>query len=154
MEQIAVIRLAPGQVGYYDELSRIHLTIGNPERSVYAGTNCSQLRRSVKSGRLRLVSGSLGDDVAPIKVYKSSSSVSLGNFIPEKQTKKNNNETEKTDKILETKNQSTIKQNKNEDKKVESKSSSIVDEKKINNNDTVSTTKRATKNNTTKQESK
>ena len=42
MEQIAVIRLAPGQVGYYDELSRIHLTIGNPERAIYAGTNCSQ----------------------------------------------------------------------------------------------------------------
>ena len=53
MEQIAVIRLAPGQVGYYDELSRIHLTIGNPERAIYAGTNCSQLRKSVKSGEIK-----------------------------------------------------------------------------------------------------
>ena len=88
MEQIAVIRLAPGQVGYYDELSRIHLTIGNPERAIYAGTNCSQLRKSVKSGRLRLISGSLGEDKTPIKIHKPSTSVSLGNFIPEKSNKK------------------------------------------------------------------
>jgi hypothetical protein len=61
-EIIAVIRLSTGEVGYYDELSRIHLTIGNPQKEVVAGTNCTQLRRSVKSGRLRLLSGSLGEE--------------------------------------------------------------------------------------------
>ena len=96
MEQIAVIRLAPGQVGYYDELSRIHLTIGNPERAIYAGTNCSQLRKSVKSGRLRLISGSLGEDKTPIKIHKPSTSVSLGNFIPEKSNKKETKEVKET----------------------------------------------------------
>ena len=59
---IATIRLAQGEGGYYDELSRIHLTAGNPQRDVYAGTNCTQLRRSVKSGRLRLLFGSLGEE--------------------------------------------------------------------------------------------
>jgi hypothetical protein len=61
-EIIATIRLAQGEGGYYDELSRIHLTAGNPQRDVLAGTNCTQLRRSVKSGRLRLLFGSLGEE--------------------------------------------------------------------------------------------
>ena len=67
---IAVIQLAPGEVGYYDELSRIHLTIGHPTEAVEVGTNCTQLRHSVRSGRLRLVSGSLGAEVPPFKFVK------------------------------------------------------------------------------------
>lgn len=61
-EIIAVVRLNIGESGYYDELSRIHLTQSNPLREILAGTNCTQLRRSVKSGRLRLLSGSLGEE--------------------------------------------------------------------------------------------
>lgn len=64
-EIIAVIRLSPGEAGYYDPLSKIHLTIGKPQREIFAGTNCTQLRRSVASRRLRLISGSLGEN-API----------------------------------------------------------------------------------------
>lgn len=55
---IAEIRLANGEVGYYDDYSKIHLTISKPNALVYAGTNCSQIKKSIKSGRLRLVSGS------------------------------------------------------------------------------------------------
>ena len=69
-EVIAVVRLQPGQGGYYDELSRVHLTIGNPQANIYAGTNCTQLRRSVKSGRLRLISGSFGPDVPPFQLVR------------------------------------------------------------------------------------
>lgn len=58
-ETIAVVRLMPGQGGYYDPYSRIHLTTGNPQAEIKAGTNCSQLLRSVRSGRLKLVTGSL-----------------------------------------------------------------------------------------------
>lgn len=72
MEQIAVIRLSKGQVGYYDELSRIHLTLNKPEAIIYAGTNCTQLRRSIKSGRLKLISGSLGKEDVPKKLKKVS----------------------------------------------------------------------------------
>ena len=149
MEQIAVIRLAPGQVGYYDELSRIHLTIGNPERAVYAGTNCSQLRKSVKSGRLRLISGSLGEDKTPIKIHKPSTSVSLGNFIPEKSNKKETKEVKETveTKTSEMQVQPVAKQTKVEDKKANIKP---INDKKVNSETVV---KKSIKNNT-QQESK
>lgn len=65
---IAEIALMPGQGGYWDPLSRIHLTAGNPHTIVYGGTNCAQLRRSVKAGRIRLVWGTLGSHVSPFKV--------------------------------------------------------------------------------------
>lgn len=61
-EIIAVVRLTTGESGYYDDLSRIHLTAGDPQREIFAGTNCTQLRRSIKSGRLRLLSGSLSEE--------------------------------------------------------------------------------------------
>ena len=72
-EPIARIALAPGQVGYYDEYSRIHLTIGTPEATIYSGTNCAQIRRSIKSGRIRLLSGSLGAPVAPFRIVDTPS---------------------------------------------------------------------------------
>lgn len=56
---IAYVRLAPGQVGFYDELTRIHLTISNPQAAILAGMNTTNIKRSVRSGRLILVSGSL-----------------------------------------------------------------------------------------------
>lgn len=92
MEPIAVIRLRPGQGGFYDELSRIHLTVGSPEATVYAGTNCSQLRRSVRSGRLALISGSLGTEEKPKPITKANE-FSAGNFIPETKAKKVSEET-------------------------------------------------------------
>lgn len=76
-EIIAVIQLQPGQGGYYDDLSRIHLTIGNPRANVYAGTNCTQLRRSLKAGRLKLVTGSLGTEVPPFKLIRKGTSYIL-----------------------------------------------------------------------------
>lgn len=57
--KIAEIRLAPGQVGFYDELTNIHLTLTKPYGNVYQGMNTSGLQRSVNSGRLLLVWGSL-----------------------------------------------------------------------------------------------
>ena len=72
-EPIARIALAPGQVGYYDEYSRIYLTIGTPEATIYSGTNCAQIRRSIKSGRIRLLSGSLGAPVAPFRIVDTPS---------------------------------------------------------------------------------
>lgn len=55
---IARVRLAPSEVGYYDDLSRIHLTITSPEADVLSGMNCSHLKRGVANGTLRLVHGS------------------------------------------------------------------------------------------------
>ena len=65
---IAVVRLNAGQGAYYDELTRIHLTVRHPQANVYAGMNVSGLRRSVKSGRLRLVQGSFGDEEQTFRI--------------------------------------------------------------------------------------
>ena len=59
MEVIAIVRLAPGEVGFYDELTGIHFTRAKPERPIYAGMNTKNLRTGVKYGRLQLVSGTL-----------------------------------------------------------------------------------------------
>lgn len=56
---IAEIRLSNGEVGWYDEYTRIYLTILNPTAYVYAGMNLTQIKRSLASGRIRLVRGSL-----------------------------------------------------------------------------------------------
>lgn len=76
-EPIAKIALCPGQVGYYDEYSRIHLTLGKPEAVVYSGTNCAQIRRSIKAGTIRLVSGTLGEQVPPFKIVKTKTGAKL-----------------------------------------------------------------------------
>ena len=60
---IAEIKLAPGEVGYYDEYSKIYLSSANQSAIVYSGTNCTQIKRSIQSGRLRLVRG--GFDIEP-----------------------------------------------------------------------------------------
>lgn len=84
-EVMAVIQLMPGQVGYYDDLSRIHLTMGSPKATVYKGTNVSQIRRSVQSGRLKIISGSLGTEKAPFKVVKKDGKYMLAHNIETKE---------------------------------------------------------------------
>ena len=56
---IATIRLAMGRVAYYDELTRIHLTIDNPIQEIYEGMNLINIRKGVKNKSLTLLSGSL-----------------------------------------------------------------------------------------------
>ena len=64
---IAEIRLAPGEVGYYDDYSRIYLNASRPTAKIYADMNTTQIRRSIRSGRLLLISGSLSQPQAPVK---------------------------------------------------------------------------------------
>lgn len=59
MKEIAVVRLAPGQVGFYDDLTRIHLTIAKPVEAVYSHMNTEKLKRAVAYRRIILVSGTL-----------------------------------------------------------------------------------------------
>lgn len=66
---IAQVKLASGEVGYYDDYSRLYLTISNPIGIIYSGMNLTQIKHSVKSGRLKLISGSLyGEATKPVKV--------------------------------------------------------------------------------------
>lgn len=64
---IAIVRLAPGQVGYYDELSRVHLTMSRPKATIYDYMNTSAILRSIKNRTLILDSGTLNP------VFKESS---------------------------------------------------------------------------------
>ena len=77
MEPIAKIWLAPGNIGFYDPLSRIHLTLGAPTAYVPSGTNCASLRRNVRNGVIRLLEGTLGPDVAEFKFVGTDSGMKL-----------------------------------------------------------------------------
>lgn len=68
-KKIAEVRLAPGEVGYYDDYSRIYLNTYRTNADIFEDTNIKQIRKSVRSGRLRLVSGSL--DPQPQKVVET-----------------------------------------------------------------------------------
>ena len=67
---IAQIKLNPGKGGYFDPISRIHLTHGNPFADVYAGTNTTGLKQAVYNKRISLISGSLGVIEPPFKLVK------------------------------------------------------------------------------------
>ena len=56
---IAKIKLALGQIGFYDEVSGIYLTQQNSSANIYAGTNCIKLSEAVKENKLILVEGTL-----------------------------------------------------------------------------------------------
>ena len=62
MTHIAVISLAPGQVGFYDDLSGIHLSLANREAKVYKGTNTAGISNAIKEGKITVVSGSIGSE--------------------------------------------------------------------------------------------
>lgn len=78
---MATIKLAQGRVGFYDELSRIHLTLGAPTAYVYSGTNCARLRRAVRDGVIRLVDGTLGNPVPPLKIVKVNGKLKLASNL-------------------------------------------------------------------------
>lgn len=63
---IATIRLGYNQVGFYDKLTGIYLTQVKPTADIFAGMNTTQIRKSIASKRLILVSGSLDNSSLPI----------------------------------------------------------------------------------------
>lgn len=65
-EIIATIRLAGGQVGFYDQLTGIYLTQTQPVAHLYAGMNLNQIKKSLKSKRIHLISGSIDNSSLPI----------------------------------------------------------------------------------------
>lgn len=59
MKEIAVVKLAPGKVAFYDDYTKIHLTLSNPTASIYEGMNLKRIKNSVKFGVLQVLVGSL-----------------------------------------------------------------------------------------------
>jgi len=82
---IARIKLNPGQGGYFDPITRIHLTHGDPERDVYAGMNTEGLKQAVRNKRISLISGSLGEFIPPFKLVKQADGKVV--LVPNTQTK-------------------------------------------------------------------
>jgi hypothetical protein len=58
---IAVVRLAPGQVAFYDEKTGMHLTMGNPMKDVLDYMDTTRIKRAVKNKVLTLVHGGFAD---------------------------------------------------------------------------------------------
>lgn len=57
-----IVRLAPGRAGWYDEASRLHLTIAKPEAIIEDGTNVTNVKKAVGLKTLLLVQGDLDSD--------------------------------------------------------------------------------------------
>lgn len=57
----AKVRLATGNVGWYDPLTNIHLTIQRPEGIVYEGMNTSNLKKGVMYKTITVTDGSLSE---------------------------------------------------------------------------------------------
>ena len=85
-EKIAEIKLSPGQVGFYDELTNIHLTIASPFGQVYRGMNTSRIKASVASKKLILLSGTLSLDEAIANEMKSAEAVEAPVAVEAKET--------------------------------------------------------------------
>ena len=59
----AIIKLADGNVGFYDNLTQIHLTILSPLGKVYEGMNTTNLQRGVVCNTIEVLEGSLTSDI-------------------------------------------------------------------------------------------
>lgn len=59
VQPIGIIRLAPGEVGYYDPYTKIHLTLSRKEATVYNYMNTSRLITAVADRILILKAGTL-----------------------------------------------------------------------------------------------
>lgn len=62
MHTIAKIKLAAGHVGWYEPLSRIHLTLSNPIAEITAGTKLEGIRTSLSYGTIVLIEGSIEEN--------------------------------------------------------------------------------------------
>ena len=112
---IAKIKLNPGNGGYFDPISRIHLTHGNPFADVLAGTNTTGLKKAVWNRRISLISGSLGPIEPPFKLVKDASGRMV--LVP------NNTENKKQEEVK-------VEKPKKEELKVEEVKEEIVEEVK------------------------
>lgn len=56
---IAVVKLSRNKIGYYDPLTRIHLTIADPTAEVASDLNVSNLKEALKYGVIQVIKGDL-----------------------------------------------------------------------------------------------
>lgn len=57
-EVIAIIELAPGNVGWYDSLTGIHLSLTKKTAYIYKNFNVTNIREAIKEGKIKIITGS------------------------------------------------------------------------------------------------
>lgn len=67
---IARIKLAAGQIGYFDDLTQIYLTHQNPVADVLAGMNCTTLVNAVRDGKICVIEGSITQNSRVKRLFK------------------------------------------------------------------------------------
>ena len=119
-QPIAKIRLALGNVGFYDSLTGVRLTKADPEGTIYSGKNTSNIKKAIREGKVVLKEGSLSSlQVEPvlkreIEIDKTPKMNIAKNF---KATKKEVKPVEKVETTGVSKKQETI-ENQNQIKKL------------------------------------
>lgn len=69
---IALIALNPGRVGWFDPITNIHLTISHPEAYITKGMNIKNIKKAVKAKILRVVWGNLSSQTFVTKTNLNS----------------------------------------------------------------------------------
>lgn len=64
---VATIKLAPGEVAFYDPITKIYLTMDHPTEKIYNYMETAQLKKSIKSKKIILIDGFLNFDRVPPK---------------------------------------------------------------------------------------
>ena len=119
-QPIAKIRLALGNVGFYDSLTGVRLTKADPEGIIYSGKNTSNIKKAIREGKVVLKEGSLSSlQVEPvlkreIEIDKTPKMNIAKNF---KTTKKEVKPVEKIETTVVSKKNET-KENQNQIKKL------------------------------------
>lgn len=119
-QPIAKIRLALGNVGFYDSLTGVRLTKADPEGIIYSGKNTSNIKKAIREGKVVLKEGSLSSlQVEPvlkreIEIDKTPKMNIAKNF---KTTKKEVKPVEKIETSVVSKKHETI-ENQNQIKKL------------------------------------
>lgn len=119
-QPIAKIRLALGNVGFYDSLTGVRLTKADPEGTIYSGKNTANIKKAIREGKVVLKEGSLSSlQVEPvlkreIEIDEPPKTNIAKNF---KATKKEVKPVEKVETPVVSKKQETI-ENQNQIKKL------------------------------------
>lgn len=105
-QPIAKIKLAPGNVGWYDSLTNIVLTKAKPEAIVYSGKNIINIKKAIKEGKILLQEGSLSS-------YQNKATEEKERDVKKNIPNKEEKQKEQKDiyKIISSKNNSNIKKN-------------------------------------------
>lgn len=86
-QPIAKVKLAPGNVGFYDSLTGVRLTKSSPEAIIYSGKNISNIKKAIQEGKISLKEGTLSS-CSNQHIYKKENHENKKNDISTNKNKK------------------------------------------------------------------